>query len=57
MNYYFNREFVKASDSFQRVLDINGADTITQHFLKKSKKLMREDLPQGWSAVEMMVNK
>ncbi|MCP3929299.1 MAG: response regulator [Bacteroidetes bacterium] len=54
LEYYFNKDFARASVSFQDILDMNPTDAVVRHFLDKSAKYLGSGVAEDWTGVEMM---
>lgn len=57
MDLYLDRQFEKAIQVFNAVLNINPDDLTGNHFLEKAIKYQRDDVPENWTGAEEMVNK
>ena len=57
MSHFFSKEFPEASVAFNQVLKLNPEDKTARLFLNKASQYSIEDVPEGWTGVEVMTNK
>lgn len=54
---FFEQQFDKALQAFQKVLDKNPSDSVTQYFVKKSQEYAKEGISKDWQSVNVMDEK
>jgi len=57
MDYYLDKQFQKAVNTFEKILTINPNDLTAQLFYNKAQKYLSEGTPEDWTGVEVMTFK
>jgi adenylate cyclase len=57
MQYYKDKEFEKALDEFQTVLENDPDDKTANFFMENTLKYLKTGVPENWSGVEEMASK
>ena len=57
LNYFFNREFPKASAAFDKVLSKNQDDYVASYFVTKSAEYTISGTPEDWDMVNIIKTK
>lgn len=54
LNYYTHKQFAKAIECFQQVLQINDKDKASQIYLQRCEKLQQSGVPDDWDGVDIL---
>ena len=57
MDFYLNRLFSDALNSFTEVLNHHPGDSTAEFFIEKTTRYIKNGVPANWAGVEEMVNK
>lgn len=57
LKYFFNKEFPRASATFDGVLTKNSKDDVAKYFMTKSAEYTITGVPQNWDMVNKMITK
>ena len=57
LKYFFDKQFPKASVTFDKVLTKNPNDIVAKYFVTKSAEYTISGAPQGWDMVNTMKSK
>lgn len=57
LDVYLEKDFVRAAQMFENVLNIDKDDAPSQIYLTRCKKYMEEGIPKGWDGVYSMTTK
>ncbi len=57
LNFYYQQKFVSAQKVFEHILQINPDDLVAMLYFKRSRKYRMYGAPDGWSGVEISMEK
>ncbi|MBE9185772.1 response regulator [Microcoleus sp. LEGE 07076] len=57
LNFYYQQKFVAAQKMFHDILQINPDDRVAKLYFKRSRKYRMYGTPDGWSGVEISMEK
>jgi hypothetical protein len=57
INYFFNKEFPKASATFDKILSKNPKDTVAKYFITKAAEFTISGTSEDWEVVNTMNDK
>jgi len=57
LTHYFSKEFPLALQAFEEVLRIHPKDPVARLYQHRSKNLIEQGMPMGWTGVETWLSK